>query len=198
MTSLNGVHALLAFLAQHTHATKADNGSKLDVAQLDALLDESRMLNERLLRIEKYLSAIDKSEAVVSPAAQPLHHSPDGSWPAASQVRDTINSQERHQSFGYSDLGNASANDAETLSYHDPEGSLLWGEIDGKSIVLHRYASVEEEQTIIRHSPNFGFGSDTPAHPEAEWGKIESHYDRLLLIAIGFSLLLCAFYLSFT
>jgi hypothetical protein len=194
MTGLNGVHALLAFLTQQAQSTKAPHGTKTDVKQLESLLQESRLLNERLLKIEKLLS-MPRTPDMTSPGAD--HNSTpsfEGTWPAASVVRDVINSQERQQGFGFGRSEKASAVDAEPYSYREAAVDQQKLNADIQQLVIQRYFPSEFEQTFSNPGINFGAQRNASDYASSKENDTRGDSGRLLLSSIGFSLLLLALF----
>jgi hypothetical protein len=190
MTGLNGVHALLAFLTQQAQSTKAPHGTKTDVKQLESLLQESRLLNERLLKIEKLLSMPRTPDMTTHGTAHNTATNVEGTWPAASLVRDVINSQERQQGFGYGQSEKASAVDAELYSYCENIGDPKKQDQDIQQLVIQRYVPTEYEQTYSNPGINFGAQLDASDYFSSKENDISGNSGRLLLMSIGFSLLL--------
>jgi hypothetical protein len=194
MTGLNGVHALLAFLTQQAQLSKPSHGLKADVKQLESLLQESRLLNERLLKIEKLLSM---SQAHDNNSTSDRNNNPssvEGTWPAASLVRDVINSQERQQAFGYQQSERASALDAELYSYRETVDDHKKPNLDTQQLVIQRYIPSEFEQTFSNPGINFGAQRDASDYFTCKENETPADSGRLLLMSIGFSLLLFALF----
>jgi hypothetical protein len=194
MTGLNGVHALLAFLTQQAQSTKAPHGTKADVKQLESLLQESRLLNERLLKIEKLLSMPRTTDMTTPGTDHNTASSVEGTWPAASLVRDVINSQERQQGFGYGQSEKASAVDAELYSYRETIGDPKKQDPDIQQFVIQKYIPTEYEQTFSNPGINFGAQRDASDYFSSKENEAPGDSGRLLLMSIGFSLLLFALF----
>lgn len=194
MTGLNGVHALLAFLTQQAQITKPGNGTRIDVKQLEAVLHESRILNERLLKIEELLS-IRRTKDLISPDADPISNSKvEGSWPAASVVRDVINSQERQQAFGFGQSEKASTLDTEPYSYRETLDHQRQLNDDIKQLVIERFIPDEFDQSFSKSGINFGAHRDGPDYFSSTEFDTSGESGRLILMSIGFSLLFLALF----
>lgn len=190
MTRLNGVHALLAFLTQQAQASKSLQVTKIDLKQLEALLQESRVLNERLLKIERALSISRPQDlGEIRPEIEGVSK-PEGSWPAASAVRDVINSQARQQGFGYGQSEKASALDVEPFSYRELHESGKLSEEDVKQLLIQRYTASEADEFFSKTGMNYGSQQWTPESIRTSENDASGESGRLLLISIGLSLLL--------
>jgi hypothetical protein len=197
MSGLNGVHALLAFLTHQAQSARQTDGSKLDVKQLESLLQESRILNERLLKIEQLLS-VSKSKDQMSPGPNTnIVPSNEGNWPAASNVRDVINRQERQQAFGNWQSETTSSVEAEPFSYREVNSETQQLNIDAKQLLIERYMPTEAEQENAK--PGLNFGIQRHLFDNLGTDAIEQGGDggRLLILGVGFSLLLFALFSMF-
>ena len=164
MSKINGVHALLAFLVQQSQ--HANPGSaKTDVKQLELLLQESRLLNERLLKIERILTPL-ATAASLPLDAEAIAHSPgaEGHWPTASVVQDTINKQERLQAFGYWHADDTIARDIEPFRYREEDGGDARASLEKPQICVQRYVATLEDIEMANLSANFGM-----KNPELRW-----------------------------
>lgn len=190
MTGLNGVHALLAFLTQQAQASKPPHGMKTDVKQLEALLQESRQLNERLLKIERLLSIPRMLDTTALEADLNGVSKAEGNWPASNLVRDVINSQERQQAFGYAQVEKASAADDEPYFYRETLDDRQQMEAAIKQVLIQRYTPTESEETYSKAGMNFGLHREVPDFISSSETDTSGESGRLLLMSIGFSLLL--------
>jgi hypothetical protein len=194
MSGLNGVHTLLAFLTQQAQLSKFGNGSKIDVKQLDSLHQESRLLNERLLRIETILAISNLKNSATSGVDPNQILKVEGNWPAASTVRDVINSQERQQAVGYWQSEQVSTVDTEPYSYRESHVEQPHMNVDPKQLLIQRYTPTEFEQADSKPGVNFGLHRVSAddyvlgdKNPSGDGG-------RLLLVSVGFALLLFALF----
>jgi hypothetical protein len=199
MSKINGVHALLAFLVQQSQHAKFGNG-KTDVKQLELLLQESHLLNERLLKIEKILTPLAKTAQHLDIEAVSHSLSAEGHWPTASVVQDTINKQERLQAFGYWHADDSIARDTEPFRYQDAAGGDDRDSLEKPQIFIQRYAATLEDIEMANLSANFGMiNSDSRRTPQIQDRSASLNEDggRLVLIAIGLALILFTLFLSF-
>jgi hypothetical protein len=194
MTSINGVHALLAFLAQQTQLTKLTNATQIDAKQIDALLQESRLLNERLLKIENLLGAtripnIDSEDSFTNSTSKP-----EGDWPAASVVRDVINRQERQQAYGHWSRDGTSASESDPYTYRENETRENTASSELRQLLVERYIPNEVEQGLSQSGIYYGAYREDMRGLQVVGDEVAGDGGRLLLIAIGFSLLLFALF----
>lgn len=190
MTGLNGVHALLAFLTQQAQTTKPVQVTKVDLKQLEELLQESRILNERLLKIEKVLSISRQQDPGANRPETESVSNPEGSWPAASVVRDVINSQARQQGFGYGQSEKTSDLDVEPFFYRESYENGKQPDDHVKQLLVQRYTATEQDELFSKAGMNFGsyhWPPEPTAMSEADGG---GESGRLALMSIGLSLLL--------
>lgn len=193
MSGINGVHALLAFLTQQAQSSKPNDKQGIDVRQLELLLQESRLLNERLLKIESLLSIPRTKEKSVGVGDTDTTQKIEGNWPAASKVRDIINRQERQQAFGNWQTENTSAVDKEPYSYHEMDAEQQLN-AEARQFLIERYAPTEIEQAIANQGLYLGSGR-TDLGPIGSGEKdTEEDSGRVLLVSIGISLLLLAIF----
>lgn len=189
MSGLNGVHALLAFLAQQAQSPKASQTAKIDIKQLDSLLQESRLLNERLLKIETLLSIPRTKDAAILELELKSNAKTEASWPAASLVRDIINSQERQRAFGFKQSEKELALDVEPYSYREFADRQRHVDDDIKQLLIQRYVPNEADQEFSRRGVNFGLHREAGDHFSTSENETGRESGRLLLLSVGFSLL---------
>jgi hypothetical protein len=190
MTRLNGVHALVAFLTQQAQSTQQLGAGKIDLKQLEALLHEARVLNERLLKIERQLS-IAKLQGDDSATSDDRRiRDLEGQWPAASVVRDVINTQERQHAFGYQHSERSDTVEREAFSYKEVFDEQKEPTNPTQQHVTHRYTVSGSELLNSNLGINFGRGRSTSEHFDAEEDRPDKDSVRLLLVSIGFALLL--------
>ncbi len=195
MSGVNGVHSLLAFLLQQVQLPKTGQVSTADHRQLQLLLQESRQLNETLLKIEKQLNGrpadgVSKTVQHVI-ATQPA----EGHWPAASGVRDMINSQERQQAFGQWDIDTASDVEAEPFR-HQAEYTLpQTAPAYGQQLLINRYEPTEEDVTMAqvssslatsRHNLHGDYGVDN----DDTQSDANDVFSRFILMSVGIALIM--------
>ncbi len=194
MTTINGVHALLAFLVQQAQPSRKIGEIKVDVKNLDALLQESRVLNERLLKIERLLAVpssrdLDTTDMEFNPLAKP-----EGNWPAASFVRDAINRQERHQSFGKWQADEAT--EAEPFTHREiVSPRQVHSTPDIQQVLIQRYDPSDTDIARAHMSANYGahrVASDclNSDRGEANAENFNGAGGRIFLISLGMSLIL--------
>jgi hypothetical protein len=190
MSGINGVHALLAFLTQQAHSAKHGSQLKLSVKQLELLLQESRLLNERLLKIEKLLH-VSKPEPSVLPSADQVPPArSEGNWPAASMVQDVINRQERQQAYGNWQSAKVPERDAEPYYYREIDPGNEHMISDTKQLLIQRYVASETEQATSNTGTNYGpFRIPTSGSGIDELDSGDGR-GRVLLIAVGLAMLM--------
>jgi hypothetical protein len=190
MTRLNGVHALLAFLAQQAQLARQPDIGRIDVKQVEALLHEAQALNERLSKIEAQLFyAKTGRDSGLSSDIDRIRDF-EGNWPAASLVRDVINSQERQHAFGHWRSEQSRDVDGEAFSYKEVFDEKLLPSETPQQRVTHRYTMSEREQTDSSISVNFGRYHGMSEHSAEQEDVRYDEKSRLLLISIGFAVLL--------
>jgi hypothetical protein len=195
VSSVNGVHALLAFLVQQAQPAKQSGDVKLDVKQLQQLLQEYRLLNERLLNIERLITVSHSPRSEKVERQRIIVSKVEGNWPAAGLVRDTINQQERQQAFGTWRAEDLVDFEKEPFNYHatEVERDLELAEV--KQLLIQRYVPSDSDLTRAEMSVNYGAHKanlDFPLNGNDEFDLNGSNEDRgrLLMIAIGLGLLL--------
>jgi hypothetical protein len=199
MSNVNGVHALLAFLAQQARPVKQSGDLKVDVKQLERLLEESRLLNERLLKIERLLVASRSPSKEHVGTQKSIAAKPEGNWPAAGAVRDTINRQERQQAFGSWSLEETAGVDREPFSHRAMDAEQLTDPAKVPQVLIQKYIPTESDIAWAEMSANFGVRRNPPDFlrgSEEEFGSAVSNDERsrLIVIAIGIALLLFALF----
>jgi hypothetical protein len=195
MSNVNGVHALLAFLAQQARAVKQVGDLKVDVKQLERLLEESRLLNERLLKIERLLVASRSPSKEHVDSQKSIVAKPEGNWPAAGVVRDTINRQERQQAFGSWRPEETADVDREPFSHRAIDAEQPNEPATIPQVLIQKYIPTESDIAWAEMSANFGVHRSKPDFPGGsaeEFGSAESNDERsrLIVISIGIALLL--------
>jgi hypothetical protein len=193
MSGINGVHALLAFLTQQAQSSKPLDRQNIDMKQLELLLQESRLLNERLLKIESLL-AISKVTDNSGPGEDSeITQKIEGNWPAASMVRDIINRQERQQAFGNWQAEKMSDFASEPYSYREVDLEQQ-ARIQATQVLIEKYAPNEIERSIANTGLYMGSVRNDLGHFPSNGNEVEEDRSRILLVAIGISLLLFAFF----
>ena len=195
MSNVNGVHALLAFLAQQARPAKQVGDLNVDVKQLERLLEESRLLNERLLKIERLLVASRSHANQLVDPQKIIVAKPEGNWPAAGVVRDTINQQERQQAFGSWRPEETAYVDSEPFNHRATEADQPLEPTAVPQLLIQKYIPTESDIAWSEISANFGVNRSKPDFPRGaaeEFGSTESNEERgrLFVIAIGIGLLL--------
>ena len=199
MSNVNGVHALLAFLAQQARPVKHVGDLKVDVKQLERLLEESRLLNERLLKIERLLvAARPLSNEPVDPHKS-IAAKPEGNWPAAGVVRDTINRQERQQAFGSWRPEQTADVDREPFSHRAMEADQPAEPAAIPQVLIQKYIPTENDIAWAEMSANLGGHRNKPDFPRSAGEEFVSsdtneERGRLFVITIGIGILLLTLY----
>ena len=199
MSSVNGVHALLALLMQQAQPTKTAGENKIDVKQLELLLQESRLLNERLLNIEKLLAIaklpdVEKSSDVHASPIQAEH-----TWPTAGMVRDLINRQERQQAYGNWENEAVANREAETFTHRIASAEEKLETPELQRLLIQRYIPTDSDLVSTEISKNYGARKNLLDQSLLDAGKYDLDQDiedrsRLIAIAIGLALLLLALF----
>jgi hypothetical protein len=192
---MNGVHALLAFLVQQSQPGKQSGDVKLDVKQQQQLLQEYRLLNERLLNIERLITVSHSPRSEKVERQKINIPKVEGNWPAAGLVRDTINQQERQQAFGTWRAEELVDFEKEPFNYHvtDVERDLELAEV--KQLLIQRYVPTDNDLKRAEMSVNYsahksGLDFQRNGSHEFDWNGSSDDRGRLLIIAIGLGLLL--------
>ena len=187
---------------QHAQSAKQIGGLKVDVKQLDLLIQESQLLNERLLKIERLLASSRTVKNAREDTALNSLPRAEGNWPAADVVRDLINSQERQQAYG-SWLAEESAGvDEEAFTHRLMQAGPERTSLELQQLLIQKYVPTEADLEIAEISANYGLLRGASEYFKVVDEKI--HTDdaregggRLMLIAIGIALLLFTLFAGF-
>jgi hypothetical protein len=201
MSGVNGVHSLMAFLLQQVQPPKTDLVANADRSQLELLLQESRQLNETLLKIEKQLSGrpVDSTlnTATMVIATPPV----EGHWPAASVVRDVINSQERQHAFGQWQPDATGDVEAEPFRHQAENVPSVQLPPFSQQLLINKYVPTDDDVAMAQVSSHFGMSGPNlntvrdigVSHGEKNSGEV---YSRLILISIGVAMIMLMFLTS--
>ena len=197
MSSINGVHALLALLMQQAQPTKKVGENKIDVKQLELLLQESRLLNERLLSIEKLLASAKLPDSTKSESIHTSSTKSEQNWPTAGLVRDLINRQERQQAYGNWESEAAINRESEPFTYRVAGAEEKRETPEVQQLLVQKYVPTDSDLAWAEISKNYGARINLPDESLRRSERLDLDQDgddrsRLIAIAIGLALLLLA------
>jgi hypothetical protein len=195
MSSINGVHALLAILIQQTQSSNQLGGIKTNGKQLEQLIQEARLLNERLLKIEKLVSPSKIARAENENANLIAVVKAEGSWPAADVVRDLINRQERLQAFGSWQTEEAQNAELDAFTHRVIESEDRKVSPDHPQLLIQKYIPTDIDLEAAEVSANYGVHRSAWEHSNMMGEKFRSSdihesRSRLMMIAVGIAILL--------
>jgi hypothetical protein len=187
MSRINGVHLLLNYLIRHSTELTEAKPTGPDKQNVRELLEQTRLLNDSLQRIEKLLTHAPAIDA--EPPESTRKHSVS-SWRETSEFRDSVNSQPTRRSMGnWADVTDA-ASSARRGTETDPtphvSGTVMIEKFEPSEADVESAIPAEDYVSSPRHG-------GIP-HISAEWRSNlrndEENGSRIIAIFIGVAIFL--------
>jgi hypothetical protein len=187
MSRINGVHLLLNYLIRHSTELTEARPTGTDKRNVRELLEQTRLLNESLQRIEKLLT-----HAPVHDGERPEsgHEHQVSSWRETSGFRDSVNSQPTRRSMGnwadVTDAATSARRGIETDPTPQMSGTVMIEKFEPSEADVEAAIPAEDYISSPRHGGIPHISAEWRSNPRND----EENGSRLVAVFIGVAIFL--------